>query len=78
MTREEAEARCAELNGEVERDRQWFARQVEDEEWEIVSVALPDGTSRPLKGTIEAKPKPPQSPDPRPSLFRNIPPFGPG
>ena len=78
MTREEAEARCAELNGEVERDRQWFPRQVEAEEWEVVSVALPEEATRPLKGTIEAKPKPSQPPDPRPSLFRNIPPFGPG
>jgi hypothetical protein len=78
MTRAEADARCAELNGDPERDRQWFARQAGDE-WEIVSVPLPEGARRgPLKGAVESKPRPEHPPDPRPSVFRNIPPYGAG
>jgi hypothetical protein len=47
--------------------------------WEIVSVLL-EGFRHtdPLKASIETKPKPSEPPDPRPSIFRNIPPFGPG
>jgi hypothetical protein len=79
MTREEAQARCAQLNADPDRERQWFARQVAPQEWEVVSVAAPDGIRLgPLTATTEAKPRPAQAPDPRPSLFRNIPPYGAG
>jgi hypothetical protein len=30
----------------------------------------------PLKATTEAKPKPSEAEDPRPAIFRNIPPYG--
>jgi hypothetical protein len=79
LTREEAVARCAELNRDGEGGQRWFAKKRDDGEWEIVSVAAP-GFRRvdPLKATVEAKPKPAEPPDPRPAIFRNIPPFGPG
>lgn len=50
-----------------------------DREWEVVSL-LVEGFRRPdpLKATIETKPQPAEPPDPRPAIFRNIPPFGPG
>jgi hypothetical protein len=31
----------------------------------------------PVKETTEAKPKPTQPDDPRPAIFRNVPPYGP-
>lgn len=79
MTREEAVARCAELNRDGTGGRQWFARRNDDGEWEIVSVVV-EGLRRsdPLKASIETKPEPREQPDPRPAIFRNIPPFGPG
>jgi hypothetical protein len=79
MTREEAVARCADLNRDAEGARQWFAKEMDDGEAEVVSV-LVDGFRRPdpLKASIETKPKPAGPPDPRPAIFRNIPPFGPG
>jgi hypothetical protein len=79
MTREEAVARCAQLNQNDEDGRHWLARQNNDGEWEVVSVRVA-GLGRPdgLKASIETKPKPSEPPDPRPAIFRNIPPFGPG
>jgi hypothetical protein len=79
MTREQAEARCAELNADPDRDRQWFPRQAGPDEWEIVSMALPEGARRgPLKEAVESRPRPESPPDPRPSVFRNVPPYGAG
>jgi hypothetical protein len=79
VTHDEAIARCAELNQTAEGGQHWFAKQADDGEWEVVSVRS-DGFRRsdPLKATVEAKPKPAEQPDPRPTIFRNIPPFGPG
>jgi hypothetical protein len=79
MTYEEAAARCDQLNREGDGGRRWFAKQNGDDEWVVVSVDV-EGFRRPdtLKATTEAKPKPSEPPDPRPSIFRNIPPFGPG
>ena len=79
VTQEEAVARCTELNRTREGGRHWFAKQDVDGEWELVSVLL-EGFRQtdPLKASIETKPKPSEPPDPRPSIFRNIPPFGPG
>lgn len=79
MTREEAVARCAELNRAAEGGRRWFPKENHDGDWEIVSVVA-EGLRRPdqLKASIETRPKPSEPPDPRPAIFRNIPPFGPG
>lgn len=79
MTREEAVGGWAELNRDGGGARQWFAKEKDDGEWEIVSI-LVKGFRRPdpLKASIETKPKPAAPPDPRPAIFRNIPPFGPG
>ena len=79
MTREEAETRCAALNRDGDGARQWFAKEKGDGEWEIVSIVV-EGRRRPdpLKASIETRPKPSEPPDPRPAIFRNIPPFGPG
>jgi hypothetical protein len=79
MTREEAVARCAELNREGDGAQQWFPKEKTDGEWEIVSIVV-EGFRRPdpLKASIETKPKPAAPPDPRPAIYRNIPPFGPG
>ena len=42
----------------------WVVRERADGEWEVVRVPLPPGMRRdPLKATVEAKPKPPQSHD---------------
>ena len=50
----------------------------EPDEWEIVSVALPQQHRvGPLKETVEAKPRPAEPPDPRPAIIRNIPRTGP-
>jgi hypothetical protein len=39
----------------------------------VVNVKLPPGMSLdPVKATTEAKPKPPQADDPRPSFHRNV------
>jgi hypothetical protein len=79
MTREEAVARCAELNRAAEGGRRWFPKERHDGEWDVVSL-LVEGFRRtdPLKASIESKPQPAEPPDPRPTIFRNIPPFGPG
>jgi hypothetical protein len=79
MTHEQALARCAELNADAEREREWFPKQVGSDDWEVVWVTIP-GFNRtgPLKETIESRPRPSEPPDPRPTIIRNIPPYGPG
>jgi hypothetical protein len=79
MTREQAVARCVQLNAGDDREREWFPREVGPDDWEVVSVAIPGlRPSGPLKATIESRPRPPEPPDPRPTIIRNIPPYGPG
>jgi hypothetical protein len=79
MTHEQAIARCRELNGDDDREREWFPRQVGPDEWDVVSMVIPAGHRRgPLKETIEARPEPSEPPDPRPTIIRNIPPYGAG
>lgn len=75
MTHQEANERCAKLNGELNRERQWFARETAPGDWEIISVAVLG--MRPIKAVVESRPQQHQ-PDPRPSIMRNIPPYGPG
>jgi hypothetical protein len=79
MTHEQALARCRELNAGEDRAREWFPKQLGHDEWEIVSVAIP-GAHRngPLKASIESRPQPAEPPDPRPTIIRNIPPYGAG
>jgi hypothetical protein len=78
MTRDEATAEAKRLTAEHP-DREthtWIAREA-SAGWEIVKVRVPGGVRRdPLKATTEAKPKPPDADDPRPAIFRNIPPYG--
>ncbi len=79
MTHEQASTRCQQLNADEDRDREWFTRQVEDDDWEIVSVAIPGGHGRgPLKAAVESRPRPSEPADPRPTVIRNIPPYGAG
>jgi hypothetical protein len=79
MTRDEAIA-AAKRFGADHPDRAthtWIAREDPAGSWEVVKVRLPPGVRRdPLKATTEAKPKPSEADDPRPAIFRNIPPYG--
>lgn len=79
MTHEAATKRAAELNEQETQGRHWFARPTEAGGYEVVAVTAP-GMPSPgeLHASIETKPKPNEAPDPRPSLFRNIPPYGAG
>ncbi|HEX2410304.1 MAG TPA: hypothetical protein VHJ39_03960 [Solirubrobacteraceae bacterium] len=74
MTREQAEARAAELNREHP-DRhaaRWIARAAGDG-WEVARVSLPGGARiDPLTATTEAKPRPQPAEDPRSALGRNV------
>jgi hypothetical protein len=79
MTQEEATARAEELNREETGDRRWLPRQISPGEWQVVAIS---GTgfkpAGPLKERSEARPSPSDPPDPRPSIFRNVPPYGAG
>ena len=56
----------------------WLVRQDRLGDWSVVKVRLPEGVKiDPLTATVEAKPRPPEADDPRPAIFRNIPPYGP-
>ena len=74
MTREEAELRAAQLNAEHP-DRatnRWIVKEG-GEGWDVARVALPPGMRLdPVKETTEARPKPPQAPDPRTPFERNV------
>jgi hypothetical protein len=79
MTFEEATAAAGRFSAEhPERDTHtWIPREASAGEWEVVKVRVPAGVRRdPLKATTEAKPKPSEAEDPRPAIFRNIPPYG--
>jgi hypothetical protein len=76
VTRDEAKQLCERLTREHP-DRAGIARQEPSGDWSVAKVKLPDGIKRdPLKATTEAKPRPPEADDPRPAIFRNIPPYG--
>ena len=75
MTRDQAEAEAKRLMEEhPERTtHRWFARSKRGEEWEVVRVRMPPGKKLdPLKVSIQAKPKPSPSDDPRPSTWRDL------
>jgi len=79
MTHDEATKRAAELNSQEQEDRHWFVREQEAGDYQVVAVTAPGLPSHgELHAAIETKPKPTEPPDPRPSLFRNIPPYGAG
>ena len=77
MERREAEELARRLSNEHP-DRAthtWLPRETDDG-WAVVKVAMPTGTKRdPLKATIEAKPRPPQSDDAPPWRSTNVPPY---
>ena len=68
MTREEAEAAVLDRKKEHPEDG-WIARE-RDGSWDV--VRLPGLGRQAMKETVEAKPKPPQADDPRPSFDRNV------
>jgi hypothetical protein len=78
MDRAAAEHECQRLRDEHP-DRatnSWLVREVGNGEWEVVRVPLPPGIRRdPLKATVEAKPKPPQSDDAPPWRSGGVPPY---
>ncbi len=79
MTRAEATARAASLNAGASADEHWLVRQPAPGEWDVVRLAGPGlGASRAAGAHAESRPKPEEPADPRPALFQNIPPFGPG
>jgi hypothetical protein len=79
MTRAQAERRCADLRRHAapDDDRHWLARESPAGDWQVVEVRLRGiRRARPLNATVESKPRPAEPPDPRPSLFRSLPPYG--
>jgi hypothetical protein len=77
MTREEATARATALNANASADEHWLVREVSGE-WEVARLTGPGlGATRPTGTHTESRPRPEEPDDPRPALFRNIPPFGP-
>jgi hypothetical protein len=81
MDREQARAECVRLRREhPERaTHTWIPREA-DRDWHVVRVPLPPGMRRdPLKATVEAKPKPPQSDDTPPwHSAGGVPPYAAG
>ena len=75
MNREEAEGSAQRL-AEEHPDRashRWVPREEPDGSWSVVKVRMPPGMRvDPLKTTVEAKPRPAQPDDPRPSYDRNV------
>ncbi|MGA2009810.1 MAG: hypothetical protein ABSH51_04620 [Solirubrobacteraceae bacterium] len=82
MTREEARIRADELNHAAPDGAQehWTIRDGGGEDWEVVRVTVPGMRFRSgaLHTATEQRPKPDEPPDPRPSIVRLIPPYGPG
>jgi hypothetical protein len=79
VTREDAVARCEQLNRDEAGDRRWFAKQLDGGDWDVVAIrGTGFGPRGPLKEVTQAKPSPSDAPDPRPSIFRNVPPYGAG
>jgi hypothetical protein len=78
MTRDEATARATSLNANASADEHWLVREGSSGEWEVARLTGPGlGATRPTGTHSESRPKPEEPADPRPALFRNIPPFGP-
>jgi len=79
MTRDEATARATSLNANASVDEHWLVREAPSGEWEVARVTGPGvGAIRPTGTHTESRPKPEEPADPRPALFRNVPPYGAG
>ncbi|MBV9194152.1 MAG: hypothetical protein JO168_08390 [Solirubrobacterales bacterium] len=82
MTRAEAQARAEQLNRAApDRSRHhWTIRDRGGGDWEVLRVTVPGVQfgAGPLRAATEQRPRPDEPPDPRPSLIRQIPPYGPG
>lgn len=78
MTHDEAIARCQELNQAQDSEQHWFVKETRPDDWELVSVGVPGQHRRgPLTETSQARPEPAVPPDPRPSVMRDVPAYGP-
>jgi hypothetical protein len=82
MTRDEAQAQANQLNHDApdrSQDR-WTVRDGGGEGWQVVRMTVPGIQFRtgPTHTATAQRPKPDEPPDPRPSVMRLIPPFGPG
>jgi hypothetical protein len=78
MTEDEARQHAADLNAQrPEGDAgTWIVTQADDG-WQAVRVAAPGFKGvHPLKATVEAKPRPRDADDPRPTTFRDVGPWG--
>jgi hypothetical protein len=79
MTRHEADARAAALNADASVDEHWLVTEASPGAWEVVRLKGPRvGAARPSGSHSESRPRPEEPADPRPGIFQNIPPFGPG
>ena len=73
MTRQEAEERARQLQGEHP-ERHYVARETAGGDWEVASVELPPELRRvPLTPTIDASPRPSPADDPRTGAERRVP-----
>jgi hypothetical protein len=78
MTRDEATARAASLNEGDAADERWFVKETSPGEWDVIRLTGPGlAAVRPIGSHTESRPKPEEPDDPRPAIFRNIPPYGP-
>jgi hypothetical protein len=78
MTETEAREEARRRDAESAEAGFWTARRTdaEGDEWQLVRVSG-EGLARPRPSGahVESKPKPPAPDDPRPALFRNVPPY---
>jgi hypothetical protein len=79
MTRAEAQAEAASRNAGAAGAGVWAAQRTPDDDWRVVHLVGGGlGRTTPTGAHVESKPKPPEPSDPRPAIFQNIPPYGPG
>jgi hypothetical protein len=77
VTEAEARADAARRNAETGASGLWAAQRTPAGEWRVVHLVGPGLARRwPAGAHVESKPKPPDPADPRPAVFRNVPPFG--
>jgi hypothetical protein len=73
MTRTEAEDRARQLQAEHP-ERRYVAREANDGDWEVASIAIPEQLQRePLTESIESGPRPSPQDDPRTGNERRLP-----
>jgi hypothetical protein len=67
------------LNAAAVDGERWIVSGDDEAGWQVVRIAAPGLHARgPLSATSEARPRPPQPDDPRPSNVRAVPPYGGG